>query len=71
MSKSRDIADSAATINYIDNVTSDVQSQLNTLTTAIDNVSVTSGTLTKTFTQWRVLYNKPHKLSACASGQCD
>ena len=50
MSKSRDIADSAATINYIDNVTSDVQSQLNTLTTAIDNVSVTSGTLTKTFT---------------------
>ena len=49
MSKSRDIADSAATINYIDNVTSDVQSQLNTLTTAIDNVSVTSGTLTKTF----------------------
>ena len=51
MSKSRDIADSAATINYIDNVTSDVQSQLNTLTTAIDNVSVTSGTLTKTFTQ--------------------
>ena len=50
MSKSRDIADSAATINYIDNVTSDVQTQLNTLTTAIDNVSVTSGTLTKTFT---------------------
>ena len=50
MSKSRDIADSAATINYIDNVTSDVQSQLNTLTTAVDNISVTSGTLTKTFT---------------------
>jgi hypothetical protein len=50
MSKSRNIADSAATINYIDNVTSDVQSQLNTLTTAINNVSVTSGTLTKTFT---------------------
>lgn len=42
MSKSRDIADSAATINYIDNVTSDVQSQ-------IDNISVTNGTLTKTF----------------------
>lgn len=50
MSKSRDIADSAATINYIDNVTSDVQSQLNTLDTALDNISVTSGTLTKTFT---------------------
>ena len=50
MSKSRDIADSAATINYIDNVTSDVQSQINTLDNAIDNISVTSGTLTKTFT---------------------
>ncbi len=50
MSKSRDIADSAATINYIDNVTSDVQSQLNTLDTALDNISATSGTLTKTFT---------------------
>ena len=49
MSKSRDIADSAATINYIDNVTSDVQSQINTLDTALDNISVTSGTLTKTF----------------------
>jgi hypothetical protein len=31
MSKARDIADSAETINYIDNVTSDVQSQLDTL----------------------------------------
>ena len=51
MSKSRDIADSAATINYIDNVTSDVQSQINTLDTALDNISVTSGTLTKTFAQ--------------------
>lgn len=50
MSKSRDIADSAATINYIDNVNSDVQSQINTLDTALDNISVTSGTLTKTFT---------------------
>jgi SpoU rRNA methylase family enzyme len=50
MSKSRDIADSAATINYIDNVTSDVQSQINTLDNALDNISVTSGTLTKTFT---------------------
>lgn len=49
MSKSRDIADSAATINYIDNVTSDVQNQINTLDTALDNISVTSGTLTKTF----------------------
>ena len=50
MSKSRDIADSAATINYIDTVTSNVQTQLNTLDTALDNISVTSGTLTKTFT---------------------
>ena len=51
MSKSRDIADSAATINYIDNLTSDAQTQLNTLDTAVDNISVTSGTLTKTFAQ--------------------
>ena len=50
MSKSRDIADSAATINYIDGVTSNVQTQLNTLTTAVDNISVTNGSLTKTFT---------------------
>ena len=50
MSKSRDIADSAATINFIDTVTSNVQTQLNTLDTALDNISVTSGTLTKTFT---------------------
>jgi len=50
MSKSRDIADSAATINYIDNLTSDAQTQLNTLDTEIDNISVTSGSLTKTFT---------------------
>jgi len=50
MSNPRDIADSAATINYIDNVTSDVQSQINTLDNALDNISVTSGTLTKTFT---------------------
>ena len=51
MSKSRDIADSAATINFIDNLTSDAQTQLNTLDTAVDNISVTSGTLTKTFAQ--------------------
>ena len=50
MSKSRDIADSAATINFIDTVTSNVQTQLNTLNTAIGNISVTSGTLTQTFT---------------------
>lgn len=42
MSKSRDIADSAATINYIDNVTSDVQAQ-------IDSIETTLGTLTKSF----------------------
>ena len=35
MSKTRDIADSAATINYIDNVTSDVQSQIDTATADI------------------------------------
>ena len=50
MSKSRDIADSAATINFIDGVTSAVQAQLNTLSTALNNISVTSGTLTQTFT---------------------
>ena len=56
MSKSRDIADSAATINFIDTVTSNVQTQLNTATTAIaantsaiSNISVTNGSLTKTF----------------------
>jgi len=49
MSNSRDIADSAATINFIDTVTSNVQTQLNTLDTAVGNVSVTSGSLTKTF----------------------
>jgi sugar lactone lactonase YvrE len=56
MSKSRDIGDSAATINFIDNLTSDAQTQLNTLTTnvatnatAISNVSVTSGSQTKTY----------------------
>ena len=36
MSKSRDIADSAATINYIDGLTSDAQGQLNTLQSEID-----------------------------------
>ena len=45
MGKSRDIADSAATINFIDNVTSDVQGQINTIDT-----DPTLGTLTKTFT---------------------
>jgi hypothetical protein len=50
MSNSRNIADSAATINFIDTVTSNVQTQLNTLDTAIGNISVTSGTLTQTFT---------------------
>ena len=54
MSNSRDIADSAATINFIDTVTSNVQTQLNTLNTAIGNISVTSGTLTQTFTNGQV-----------------
>ncbi len=56
MSKSRDIGDSAATINFIDNLTSDAQTQLNTLTTnvatnatAISNINVTSGSQTKTY----------------------
>jgi DNA-binding beta-propeller fold protein YncE len=56
MSKSRDIADSATTINFIDGVTSNVQTQLNTATsaiaantTAIANISVTNGTQTKTY----------------------
>ena len=37
MSKSRDIADSAATINYIDGLTSDAQSQINTVQSEISN----------------------------------
>ena len=49
MSNARNIGDSAPVINFLDNVTSDVQTQLNTLDTAIGNVSVTSGSLTKTF----------------------
>ena len=56
MSKSRDIGDSAATINFIDNLTSDAQTQLNTLTTnvatnatAISNINVTTGSQTKTY----------------------
>ena len=61
MSNSRDIADSAATINFIDTVTSNVQTQLNTATaaiatntSAISNISVTNGSLTKTFTNGEV-----------------
>ena len=49
MSNARNIGDSAPVINFLDNVTSDIQTQLNTLDTAIGNVSVTSGSLTKTF----------------------
>lgn len=52
MSKSRDIADSAATINYIDNLASSAQDQLDALQTEIDNINpsptfqaVASGTL--------------------------
>ena len=48
MSNARNIGDSAPVINFLDNVTSDVQTQLNTLDTAIGNVRVTSGSLTKT-----------------------
>ena len=49
MSKARDIGDSAAVINFLDGSTSNIQNQLSTLDTAIGNVSVTSGSLTKTF----------------------
>ena len=42
MSKARDISDSAAVINFLDGSTSNIQTQL-------DNISVTSGSLTKTF----------------------
>ena len=49
MSNARNIGDSAPVINYLDGVTSNLQTQLNTLDTAIGNVSVTSGSLTKTF----------------------
>ena len=42
MSKARDIGDSAAVINFLDGSTSNIQTQLSTLDTAIGNVSVTS-----------------------------
>ena len=47
MSKSRDIADSAATINYIDGLTSDAQSQLNDKAT-LDGSPTFTGTVTAT-----------------------
>jgi len=57
MSKTRDIADSAAVINFIDGLSADAQTQINTANTniaanssAISNISVTNGSLTKTFT---------------------
>jgi hypothetical protein len=37
MSKSRDIADSAATINFIDGLTSDAQTQINTVQSELNN----------------------------------
>ena len=47
MSKSRDIADSAATINFIDGLTSDAQTQLNTKAT-LDGSPTFTGTVTAT-----------------------
>ena len=47
MSKSRDIADSAATINYIDGLTSDAQSQLDDKAT-LDASPTFTGTVTAT-----------------------
>lgn len=47
MSKSRDIADSAATINYIDGLTSDAQTQLNSKAT-LDASPTFTGTVTAT-----------------------
>ena len=47
MSKSRDIADSAATINYIDGLTSDAQGQLNDKAT-LDGSPTFTGTVTAT-----------------------
>jgi len=47
MSKSRDIADSAATINYIDSLTSDAQSQLDDKAT-LDGSPTFTGTVTAT-----------------------
>ena len=47
MSKSRDIADSAATINYIDGLTSDAQSQLDDKAT-LDGSPTFTGTVTAT-----------------------
>ena len=46
MSNARDIADSAATINYIDNVSSDVQTQLNAKASLISPTF--TGTVTAT-----------------------
>jgi len=48
MSKSRDIADSAATINYIDGLTSDAQTQLNDKITATSTDTLTNKTLRET-----------------------
>ena len=47
MSKSRDIADSAATINFIDSLTSDAQTQLNSKAT-LDASPTFTGTVTAT-----------------------
>ena len=47
MSKSRDIADSAATINFIDGLTSDAQTQINTKAT-LDGSPTFTGTVTAT-----------------------
>ena len=47
MSKSRDIADSAATINYIDGLTSDAQTQLDGKAT-LDASPTFTGTVTAT-----------------------
>ena len=47
MSNTRDIADSAATINFIDGLTSDVQSQLNDKAT-LDTSPTFTGTVTAT-----------------------
>jgi len=49
VSQISDLTVDATELNYVDGVTSNVQTQLNTLTTAVGNVSVTNGSLTKTF----------------------
>lgn len=48
MSKIRDIADSADVINFLDGVTSDVQTQISTVQGQVNTILLTGGSLTET-----------------------